>query len=176
MARGWKFGLVGGVLLLAGCANGAGVFSGIGGSSNIYAGLSPVELKDCNIAAAERVGNADWSKVKTIKINIRNELFTPSVLRLQPNQPYRIRFVNADNWFRSFQAEEFFAASAVRRMKFGNEEVAATCTPTITIGANSTAEIDILPVKEGHYRWAENPAMFDFVWARGKATGAIVVR
>lgn len=176
MSRAWKLSLTAGVLLLAGCANNPGVFSAPGGITNLYAGLSPDQINACNAAAASKVKSADWSRATTIQVNIRNDLFTPSVLRLRPNQPYRIRFVNADNWFRSFQADDFFQASAIRGMKFGGKGTDVTCTPTVTIGAGSSAEIEILPLKEGRYRWAENPMIFDFAWARGNATGAIVVR
>ena len=163
-------------MLLAACAEDGGVGTDTVFLDNLVAGMSTTELAACNAAASETAKKADWSKMKTMDVSIRHGVFSPSLIDLNANQPYRIRFTNADDDARSFRAREFFRNSAVRGFKFGETAVDGSCATFVTVAGGSTAEVEILPTRAGNYRWVDNASFGGVVWFDGDGFGIINVR
>lgn len=176
MARTKLFGLTAAALLLAGCAEDAGVGSNTIFLDNLVASMSTTELAACNAAAEEVAKKADWSKMTTVNVNIRHGIFSPSLLDMNANQPYRIRFTNGDDEAHSFRARDFFRNSAVRGFKFGEAPANGSCATFITVGGSSTAEVELLPTRAGTYPWVNNSSFGGVTWFDGDGFGVINVR
>ena len=94
---------------------------------------------------------ADWSKATTIDIRIRYDEFSPPLVRLKQNRPYVLRIINGDDTWRFFQAHDFFRTAAIDKLSVGKKDSAATCVNVLIIPEQETAELRLVPTRDGEY-------------------------
>ena len=55
----------------------------------------------------------NWTRVPEVNVRIRNDEFSPMIVRLRQGWPYILRIRNRDNKGHIFRAYEFFSKTAV---------------------------------------------------------------
>lgn len=110
----------------------------------------------CEAAARLNLRALDWPNAKQFEVQIRNERFTPGTLIMQVNTPNVVRVINGDRNVRAFRAEEFFRSSAVARIVYDGRIVPETCIDAIMMGPLKWAELHIVPLRQGDYRFGED--------------------
>ena len=110
----------------------------------------------CEAAARLNLQALDWPNAKQIDVQIRNAKFTPATLIMQVNTPNVVRVVNGDKRDRTFRAEQFFRASAVTRIVYDGRIVGETCIDAIKVGPLKSAELRVVPLRQGDYPFGED--------------------
>ena len=132
----------------------------------------------CEASVRLNLQALDWPAAKQLEVQIRNAKFTPGTLIMKVNTPNVVRVVNGDKAVRVFRAEEFFRASAVTRIVYDGRVVADTCIDGIRVGPLKWAELQIVPLRQGDYRFGEDtstePPLTPF--GTPPQTGQIIVR
>jgi len=88
----------------------------------------------------------DWSNAETVRVEMVENRFIPKSLRFRHGVPYRLHLENHGKELHEFTAPQFFAAATVRdprRLANGGKDV--------VLQSGTSAEIDLLPLRPGHY-------------------------
>ena len=110
---------------------------------------------------AEVVAAADWSKAETVSIRIRQSEFDPMLVNLKKDQPYVLRFENADKVEHSFLAVEFFETIAPKQLTPGEEVTPDSVLVSISIPAEESRELHFVPTVDGRYEFEDgSPGFF----------------
>ncbi len=110
----------------------------------------------CAAAMRLNLQALDWPNAKRLDVMIRKAKFTPGILVMQLNTPNVIRITNGDRNPRTFRAEEFFRASGITRIVYDGRPVPETCIDAIRIGPLKSAEVEVVPLRKGEYRYGES--------------------
>jgi uncharacterized cupredoxin-like copper-binding protein len=103
---------------------------------------------------ARVVAEADWSRAKPVKIDLRDAGFIPKELRLVAGQPYRLTLTNVGANNHYLNAPEFFASIATRRAEVPRHaEIYASRIDRFEVfAAGGTVDLWFVPLEKGRYR------------------------
>lgn len=102
----------------------------------------------------EALARADWNKTIDVRIELRDQGFIPSTLRLNSMQPYRLTIVNNGANTHYFDAPEFLHAIAARKVEVkGQAEIKAEYFSQFEVMRRG-GEMDLyfIPVAKGSYQ------------------------
>lgn len=94
---------------------------------------------------------ADWSKMETANVGMKEFSFTPSTLTFREGVPYKLVITNEGSSKHYFTAEEFFKAIATRKVQSQDGEVKAPYFSAIEVYPGRSMELYFLPVNKGTY-------------------------
>lgn len=108
-------------------------------------------------SAAERaraVADADWARATVVKIDLRDAGFTPKQLNLVVGRPYRLTLTNVGVNNHYFNAPEFFASIATRRVEVPRHaEVYLSHIDRVEVfAAGGSVDLWFVPLAKGRYR------------------------
>jgi hypothetical protein len=134
-------------LLLAGCH--AMVATG-GHATHPAATAVPVVADDVRLKALE---TADWARAIPIGIVLRDQGFTPDVIRLVRGQAYRLTVENIGGNSHYLNAPEFLRSIAVRHVEVrGEVEIEAPVFSRFEVAPRGGRfQIDFVPLVRGEY-------------------------
>lgn len=101
--------------------------------------------------AAERVKGADWKKMDTVTVVLKEYGFTPSTLVFRQGVPYKLVIENRGERKHYFTAEEFFRAIATRKLQSIDGEVKAPYFSAIEVYEGRSLDLYFIPVRTGSY-------------------------
>ena len=129
-------------LLLSACVGGGDRFA--------FFGLSYIENPE-EITAA-----ADWENAETINLDIRQNQFRPTIIRIFQGEPYILVIENRDLVAHSFTAIEFFKSIAVRKLVVNEEtEIILPRLTSIGLESGDIKELHFVPVRDGWYSFED---------------------
>ncbi len=106
--------------------------------------------------AAKHTKLTQWDKVKTLDITIQGGNFDPAGVYMTAFEPYVLRIVNKDDTARLFQDSEFFRTVALAGISIGGTKFQESCIRGVSIGPGQTAELRLVPLKEGTYYYQDS--------------------
>jgi uncharacterized cupredoxin-like copper-binding protein len=101
--------------------------------------------------ASKIVKSADWSKMETTSVTLKEFSFTPSTLEFQEGVPYKLVIANKGNEKHYFTAKKFFKAIAARKVQSQDGEVKAPYFNAIEVYPGHYMELYFIPVTKGIY-------------------------
>lgn len=102
--------------------------------------------------AAKRVKAADWSKMETVSVTLKEFSFSPSKLVFQEGVPYKIVISNKGESKHYFTAAGFFKAIATRKVQNTDGEVKAPYFSALEVFPGRSMELYFIPVTRGTYK------------------------
>ncbi len=122
--------------------------------------------------AKARVAAAEWSKAETVTVALDEFRFTPQELEFRKGAPYRLRIENRGDRTHTFDAEGFFGAIAVQKVRSGGSETALPYIKSIVVAREEATDLYFVAVTPGTYDLECSVPLHD---AFGM-TGRIVIR
>lgn len=117
-----------------------------------FLGLSGYGCSDYISDAGKRVKSADWTKMKTETVILKEYSFMPADLVLEKGTPYKLRIVNRGKVKHYFVSEGFFKAIATRKLQSNADgEIKAPYFTAIEVFPNRSLDLYFIPVKKGTY-------------------------
>ena len=102
--------------------------------------------------APQRVAAADWSKMKTVDVVLKEYSFHPSDLTFKADVPHKLRIINKGTTKHYFTAEGFFRAIATRKLQSNADgEIKAPYFTAIEVFPGRSLDLYFIPVKKGRY-------------------------
>ena len=101
--------------------------------------------------APARVAAIDWSRAETVSVALSEFRFTPQELVFRQGFPYRLRIENGGNFTHTFNAEEFFEAIAVQKLRSGENETALPYVKNVVVAPREVKDLYFLAVVPGSY-------------------------
>lgn len=102
--------------------------------------------------AEKRVKSADWTKMETKVITLKEYSFIPADLVLEKGTPYKLRIVNRGKVKHYFVSEGFFKAIASRKVQSDADgEIKALYFTAIEVFPKRSLDLYFIPVKKGIY-------------------------
>ena len=146
--------------LLAACASSTGVTS--------------IGVAECKQISKKAEAKINWARVPQIDLRIRNDEFSPMVMRLRQGRPYILRIRNRDEAMHVFRAPDFFRQNAIIAIGVEGVRAEEACAYSVTIPGRQTAEIRMVAVTDGTFEYEDNMVLVPFVVSSG-ASGAIII-
>ncbi len=143
------------------------------GACTFIPGVSSIG-PDCQEVDAKALKYVNWTQVPEVNVRIRQDEFSPMVIRLRQGWPYVIRIRNRDDSFHVFKAYDFFSSAAVIQTTLNGQKEDVTCYGAIVIPAYETAEIKLVATMDGRYEFEDNAFTF-LSGFQGLPTGVIIV-
>ncbi len=137
-------------------------------------GVSDILALDCKQISKTAEAKINWARVPEREIAIRNDAFSPMVMRLMQGRPYVIRVRNCDDSTHVFRAGKLFQENAVVAVGVEGKRADETCISAITIPPRQSAEIRFVAITDGTYDYADEFFLPSF-FKTGVASGAIVI-
>ena len=116
----------------------------------------------------------NWTKVPVVNVRIRQNEYSPMVIRLRQGWPYVIRIRNRDDHGHVFQANTFFSRVAVIKTTIAGKVKEETCYGAIYVPAQQTAELKLVAVVDGYYDYEDSYLFISSVFSLGRK-GVIIV-
>ncbi len=116
----------------------------------------------------------NWTKVPVVNVRIRQNEYSPMIIRLRQGWPYLIRIRNRDDYGHVFQADTFFSRAVVIKTTIAGKVKEETCYGAIYIPAQKTAELKIVAVVDGYYDYTDSYSSISSAFAMGR-DGVIIV-
>lgn len=116
----------------------------------------------------------NWTKVPVVNVRIRQNEYSPMIIRLRQGWPYVIRIRNSDDHGHVFQANTFFSRVAVIKTTIAGEVKEETCYGAIYVPAKQTAEVKLVAVVDGHYDYIDSYLSITSAFDMGR-NGAIII-
>ena len=102
--------------------------------------------------APARVKAADWSKMETVEVVLKEFSYSPPALEFHAGLPYKLRMVNKGKKKHYFTAGRFFKAIASRKVQSNTDgEIKAPYFTAIEVLPGGTLDLYFIPVREGAY-------------------------
>lgn len=101
--------------------------------------------------APARVAAAEWSKAETLTVALSEYRFTPQELVFRKGAPYRLRIENRGDGTHTFDAEGFFGAIAVQKLRAGGSETALPYVKNIVVARGQAKDLYFVAVTPGTY-------------------------
>jgi len=105
----------------------------------------------CFAESPKHLQGVNWSKAKVVNVDIKNGQFSTYGVDLKIGQPTILRLANKDNAQHAFDSGDFFNAVALEQVSGAGDTLTRPCLLGVGIGAGKTAELRLVPVKEGSY-------------------------
>ncbi len=103
--------------------------------------------------ANARVKAADWSKMQTVPVVLKEYSYTPSSLRFKAGVPYKLQIQNKGTVKHYFTAEGFFKAIATRKVQSNADgEIKAPYFSALEVFPGRSLDLYFIPVKKGTYK------------------------
>lgn len=109
---------------------------------------SPAVTAGPAATAQTRASDVDWARARHYDITLSEFHFAPSRITLQRGEPYALRLENKGRFRHTFTAPAFFRTVA---FKPGGAATEAETTGGLSLGANESAEIEFVPLRQGTY-------------------------
>lgn len=103
---------------------------------------------------------AVWPDAEVLEVRVRQGRFEPMLLRMRQGLPYILRFTNADDQARIFNAPEFFSAVTVHKILIGPADIGETCVAAVAVPPQEVAEIQLVAERDGRYIFEDNAFIF----------------
>lgn len=97
------------------------------------------------------LAGADWSKMETVTVTMREYAFAPSPIVFKEGVPTKLVLRNEGKEHHYFVAEEFFGAVATRKVQSEAGEIKAPRLSALEVYAGKTLEWFLVPVRKGTY-------------------------
>jgi hypothetical protein len=144
---------------------------------NIYANLtSRYYLSD----QQEIIEAADWAAAKTLEIRIRQNEFSPTIIRLRQGEPYIMLVENRDDIAHMLVAKEFFKTVAIRKILSQTLEISKVNLIGLHLSPGEVKEVHFIPARDGWFDFegGKGPGIFatDYIFSplsRGAIKGMI---
>ena len=91
-----------------------------------------------------------------VNVRIRQNEYSPMVIRLRQGWPYVIRTRNRDDHGHVFQANTFFSRVAVIKTTIAGKVKDETCYGAIYDPAQQTAKLKLVAVVDGYYDYEDS--------------------
>ena len=101
--------------------------------------------------APARVANIEWSRAETVTVALSEFRFTPQELVFRRGVPYRLRIENGGKFSHTFNAEGFFEAIAVQKLRSGENETALPYVKNVVVAPREVKDLYFLAVVPGSY-------------------------
>ena len=133
---------------------------------NIYANLtSRYYLSD----QQEIIEAADWEAAKTVEIRIRQNEFSPTIIRLRQGEPYIMLVENRDDITHMLVAEEFFKTVAIHKILSQTLEISKVNLIGLHLNPGEIKEIHFIPARDGWFDFegGHGPGIFatDYIFS-----------
>ncbi len=103
--------------------------------------------------AKARVKAADWSKIQTVPVVLKEYSYTPSTLHFKADVPYKLEIQNRGTVKHYFTAEGFFKAIATRKVQSNTDgEIKAPYFSALEVFPGRSLDMYFVPVKKGTYK------------------------
>lgn len=110
-----------------------------------------------------------WNKAKTLDITIQGGNFDPVGIYLTAFKPYIMRITNKDERARLFHDPVFFRTVALAGLSIGGTKFQESCIRAVSIGPGQTAELRLVPLKEGSYYYQASGILLHKIYYRDSA-------
>ena len=107
-----------------------------------------------------------------VNVHIRQNEYSPMVIRLRQGWPYVIR--NRDDHGHVLQANTFFSRVAVIKTTIAGKVKEETCYGAIYVPAKQTAELKLVAVVDGYYDYEDSHLFISSAFSLGR-NGVIIV-
>ncbi len=131
-------------------------------------------ISGCQEIDTKALKYINWTQVPEVNVRIRQDEFSPMIIRLRQGWPYVIRIRNRDDNKQVFRAYEFFSKVAVIRTTIGGEKEDIKCYGAVVIPPRTTAEIRLVASVDGYYEF-ENSYFSLLSGFQGLPTGVIII-
>jgi uncharacterized cupredoxin-like copper-binding protein len=103
--------------------------------------------------ANARVTAADWDKMETVSVVLKEYSYTSSTLHFNVNVPYKLQIQNDGNVKHYFTAEGFFKAIATRKVQSNADgEIKAPYFSALEVFPGRSLDLYFIPVTKGTYK------------------------
>ncbi len=133
--------------------------------------LAPSSCAKINQKAVKFI---NWTRVPVVNVRIRQNEYSPMIIRLRQGWPYVIRIRNRDDYGHVFQANTFFSRVAVIKTTIAGEVKEETCFGAIYIPAQQTAELKLVAVVDGYYEYTDSYLSISSAFSLGH-DGVIII-
>lgn len=100
-----------------------------------------------------RVKAADWAKMQTVSVVLKEYSYTPSDLQFKTGVPYKLQIQNKGMTKHYFTSEDFFKAIATRKVQSNADgEIKAPYFSALEVFPGRSLDLYFIPVKKGSYR------------------------
>ncbi|MDV7340728.1 cupredoxin domain-containing protein [Terasakiella sp. A23] len=112
-------------------------------------------------ASGEIAAKANWDAAREITLNVEEREFTPMVVHLKRETPYKLKIVNKDAEAISFRAVDFFESSSVLKLSAKNTDIddasgmQKPLLVSFVVPAKGERTLKFVPVKEGKYEFED---------------------
>lgn len=128
----------------------------------------------CEVESQKHLDGIDWSKADIVDIRVRDNEFSPMVVRMTQSRPYLLRVRNRDDYRHYFTAWTFFNSVAVARVAIDGEEVEDTCFAALTLQKGQVVEMQLVAVDDGSYAFYDSISLVSAIPPYG-ANGVITI-
>ncbi len=123
------------------------------GMSVVLMFLSGCATVDYVADANARVKAADWDRMETVPVVLREYSYTPSELHFKTGVPYKLEIQNKGMEKHYFTAEEFFKAIATRKVQSNADgEIKAPYFSALEVFPGRSLDLYFIPVTKGTYK------------------------
>lgn len=137
-------------------------------------GVSELGAAECKQISKQAEAKINWARVPEREIVIRNDAFSPMVMRLMQGRPYVLRIRNRDDQMHVFRAGSLFERNVVVAAGVEGQRAEQTCFTAISIPPRQSAEIRFVAITDGTYDYADE-ILLPKIFSVGAANGVIVI-
>lgn len=112
---------------------------------------TPVLAADAVINSADIVKKANWDRMETIEIVLKEHSYDPEEIKVKANQPYKIVLRNKGEKAHYWTAGQFFKNVATRKAQTRDAEIKAPYFNAIEVLPGGVIELFLVPVTPGIY-------------------------
>ena len=103
--------------------------------------------------AKSKVNAANWDKMKTVEVILKEYSYSPNTLRFKTDMPYKLQINNKGTVKHYFTAEKFFKAIATRKVQSNSDgEIKAPYFSALEVFPGRSLDMYFIPVKKGTYK------------------------
>ena len=106
----------------------------------------------------------DWSKAETVTVSMSSYAFTPAMLTLKANQPYKLVFTSTVTKDHDFAAPELFDAGTI-----APEDMSKVSKGVVEVDDGGTVAVHFMPTKPGTYNFICDHFMHSMLGMKGTA-------